>query len=182
MADTPVHSIRASWASSSAARATMQANRSRDTTPELAVRRRVHAVGMRYLVNARPEPDLRRTVDLLFRRPRVAVLVDGCFWHGCPEHHQAPKANAIFWSEKVRMNRARDAETNHLLTARGWLVLRFWEHEIRADPQLVATHIVEAVRARSADALAKQSVENRSKVAGEPLAPDREGTVEQQVR
>lgn len=124
----------------------MRANRGRDTEPELKVRRLVHAAGLRYRVNVRPEPDLRRTVDMLFRRAKVVVLIDGCFWHGCPKHHQPPKTNVTFWSSKVAGNRARDEDTNRALESRGWLVLRFWEHEVVADPELVAAQIHAAVR------------------------------------
>ena len=131
-----------SWASSPVARATMRGNRARDTKPELAVRRRLHAAGLRYRVNARPEKDLRRTVDILFRPARVVVLIDGCHWHGCPEHYIAPKANGGYWSDKVATNRTRDAETTRVLTERGWLVLRFWKHE---DPAVVAERIVTVV-------------------------------------
>ncbi|MFJ6654114.1 very short patch repair endonuclease [Microbacterium sp. NPDC091313] len=127
------------------ARATMRGNRARDTKPELAVRRRLHAAGLRYRVNARPEKDLRRTVDILFRPARVVVLIDGCYWHGCPEHYIAPKANGGYWSDKVATNRTRDAETTRVLTERGWLVLRFWEHE---DPAVVAERIVAVVNER----------------------------------
>lgn len=182
MADIRVASQRASWASSPAARATMRANRGRDTAPELAVRRRVHAAGLRYRVNARPEPDLRRTVDMLFRRSRVVVLVDGCFWHGCAEHHQTPKANANFWSEKLRTNRVRDAETNRLLTERGWLVLRFWEHEVQAQPDVVVGRIIGAVRCRSLDSLTEHRVENRSEEPVDPFASHDESAIQQQVR
>ncbi len=120
----------------------MQGNRSRDTAPELAVRRLVHAVGLRYRVNARPLPTLRRTADLVFTRRRVAVFIDGCFWHGCAEHHRQPGANADYWSAKVARNRERDADTDAALTAAGWTVLRFWSH---VDPVEVAEAIVEAV-------------------------------------
>ncbi len=123
----------------------MRGNRSRDTKPELAVRRLLHAAGYRYRVNARPEKDLRRTVDILFCAARVAVLIDGCYWHGCPEHYIAPKANGGYWSDKVARNRARDADTNQVLTERGWLVLRFWEHE---DPTVVAEQIIAVVDER----------------------------------
>ncbi len=138
-----------SWASSPHARSTMRANRGRDTTPELAVRRLVHGAGLRFRVNARPETDLRRTVDLLFRRSRVVVLIDGCFWHGCPQHHQAPRTNAQFWSDKIRRNRERDAETDRILAERGWSVMRFWEHEVRTDVDRVAAEVIAAVRSRS---------------------------------
>ncbi|WP_152185462.1 very short patch repair endonuclease [Segeticoccus rhizosphaerae] len=119
---------RKSWASTPAARATMQANRGRDTRPELALRRALHSRGLRYYVNRRPEKTIRRTADIVFPRARVAVFVDGCFWHGCPEHHTVAKANARFWADKVTHNRVRDLETNELLRGRGWNVLRIWEH------------------------------------------------------
>ena len=120
----------------------MRANKGRDTKPELAVRRLVHASGLRYRVNATPAKELRRTADLLFRPSRVAVFIDGCYWHGCPEHYTAPKANGGFWANKVARNRERDAETTLVLEERGWEVLRFWEHE---DPAEVASIIIEVV-------------------------------------
>jgi DNA mismatch endonuclease (patch repair protein) len=123
----------------------MQGNRGRDTRAELAVRRLVHAAGLSYRVNARPEPDLRRTADLLFTRVRVAVFIDGCYWHGCPEHFSVPATNLDYWSTKISQNQARDLETTALLAARGWLVRRFWEHE---PPTTVAERIAELVQAR----------------------------------
>jgi len=121
----------------------MLANRGRDTGPELAVRRLIHARGLRYRVNARVETDLRRTADLLFTRRRVAVFIDGCYWHGCPIHFQTPKTNTAFWSEKIYRNKCRDAETTALLTERGWTVLRFWSHE---SPAAVADRIEDVIR------------------------------------
>jgi len=121
----------------------MQANRRRDTAPEMAVRRLVHAAGLRYRVDCRPLPDLNRRADLVFTRAKVAVFVDGCFWHGCPEHHTVAKSNAQFWAEKVRKNRERDAETDRVLEAAGWTVIRCWEHE---DPPDVASRVIRAVR------------------------------------
>src|SRR5690348_16964701 len=106
----------------------MRANRGRDTGPELALRRALHSRGLRYFVNRRPVKTIRRTADIVFPGARVAVFVDGCFWHGCPDHHTAAKANADFWAAKVLGNRARDAETDRLLTDSGWTVLRVWEH------------------------------------------------------
>lgn len=123
----------------------MQGNRSRDTQAELAVRRLVHAAGLRYRVNARPECDLRRTADLLFTRARVVVLIDGCYWHGCPEHFKMPSTNRDYWEGKIGRNRLRDVETTALLEERGWRVLRFWEHE---TPASIATSIVGVVRGR----------------------------------
>ncbi|MBY0287286.1 MAG: very short patch repair endonuclease [Mycobacteriaceae bacterium] len=134
-----------SWASSDQTRRAMRANKSRDTVPELAVRRLVHAMGLRYRVNARPLPDLRRTADLVFPRRRVAVFIDGCFWHGCPTHHRQPAANAEYWTAKVERNRARDRDTDNELKDAGWTVLRYWAHEA---PDRVAAEIYEAVTAR----------------------------------
>lgn len=121
----------------------MQGNRSRDTKPELAVRRILHAKGLRYRVSFRPLPTLRRTADIVFTRSRVAVFIDGCFWHGCPQHYRAPGSNVPYWTAKVSRNRSRDVETTELLEAAGWMVLRFWAHE---DPATVAYEIGEAVR------------------------------------
>lgn len=134
-----------SWASTPGSRASMQANRGRDTAPELAVRRRLHAMGLRYRVSVRPVQNLRRTADIVFARARIAVFIDGCFWHGCPEHYQAPVRNGDFWLAKRTRNRERDAETDASLTAAGWTPLRFWEHVVRADPALVAVTVAAAV-------------------------------------
>jgi DNA mismatch endonuclease (patch repair protein) len=123
----------------------MQGNRARDTKAEIAVRRLVHAMGLRYRVNAQPEPDFRRSADLLFRPTKVVVFIDGCYWHGCPEHFKAPQTNTDYWSGKVERNRARDVETSHILEQRGWFVLRFWEHE---EPRLVADRIAGVVGER----------------------------------
>ena len=111
-----------SWASSAAVRRVMQSNRPRDTAPEWAVRRAVHALGLRYRVSVRPEPALRRTADLVFTRARVAVFVDGCFWHGCPEHRTHPRTNATYWAEKIDGTIARDLDTTSQLEATGWTV------------------------------------------------------------
>src|SRR5580698_401310 len=132
-----------SWASTPAIRRVMQGNKSRDTKPEVAVRSAVHALGMRYRVSARPLRDLRRTADLVFRNARVAVFVDGCFWHGCPKHHAPPKTNSGYWATKVQGNRNRDRDTNQRLREEHWTVLRFWSHE---EPLSVATQIANVVR------------------------------------
>jgi DNA mismatch endonuclease (patch repair protein) len=106
----------------------MLANRGCDTGPELALRRAVHARGLRFFVNRRPVKNLRRTADIVFPTARVAVFVDGCFWHGCPLHHTVAKTNAEFWRAKVEGNRRRDKETDQMLLVRGWTVIRIWEH------------------------------------------------------
>lgn len=127
----------------------MLGNRRRDTTPELAVRRLVHAAGLRYRVDVRPLPQLNRKADLVFRRAKVAVFIDGCFWHGCPEHHTVARTNAVYWADKVRGNRERDAETDRTLANHGWTVVRIWEHE---DPVSGAERVVAAARAASGSA------------------------------
>lgn len=137
-----------SWASSAARRRNMQAIRSRDTQPERLIRRLVHASGLRYRVAAKPIPDLRRTADIVFRPAKVAVFIDGCYWHGCPEHYVPPRTNPGYWSDKVARNMSRDRDTNERLEAAGWLVLRFWEHEASDD---CALSIVDSVQRRRQD-------------------------------
>ncbi|MFF7599903.1 very short patch repair endonuclease [Streptomyces mirabilis] len=122
-----------SWASSAARRRNMQAIRSRDTRPELLVRRLLHAHGLRYRVAAKPLPGLRRTADIVFRPAKLAVFIDGCYWHGCPEHYTPPKTNPGYWSDKVTRNVIRDRDTDKRLREAGWTVLRFWEHESPDD-------------------------------------------------
>ncbi|WP_406326617.1 very short patch repair endonuclease [Streptomyces sp. NBC_01617] len=135
-----------SWAASDSVRSVMRANRSKDTKPELRLRSLVHGAGLRYRVSTRPLPDLRRTADLVFVKARVAVFVDGCFWHGCPEHLRPARKNSEFWSEKIAANRARDEETGRVLTEAGWMVVRVWEHE---DPADAARRVIAAVTDRS---------------------------------
>jgi DNA mismatch endonuclease (patch repair protein) len=125
----------------------MQANKGRDTKPELALRRAVHGLGLRYRVSVRPLSAVRRTADLVFTRAKVAVFLDGCFWHGCPEHHTKSATNAAYWAEKVRRNRLRDAETDRLLAEAGWRVVRIWEHE---DPIEAGQRVAETVQERRA--------------------------------
>ena len=127
----------------------MQGNRSRDTKPELAVRSAVHRRGIRFRVSSRPLPELRRTADLVLRKTKIAVFVDGCYWHGCPEHHTQPATNSEYWADKIARNVERDAETTDRLREAGWTVLRFWEHE---DPEAVADQVQAKVQA----ALAKE--------------------------
>jgi DNA mismatch endonuclease (patch repair protein) len=110
-------------------RARMQAQRERDTGIERAIRSRLHARGLRYRLHQRLLGGSRREADLVFPRSRVAVFVDGCFWHGCPEHATWPKHNADFWRAKIERNVERDRDTDARLAAEGWHVVRVWEHE-----------------------------------------------------
>jgi DNA mismatch endonuclease, patch repair protein len=125
----------------------MQSNKRRDTKPELALRKAVHALGLRYRVDAKPLVSMRRRADMVFSRAKVAVFLDGCFWHGCPEHHTKAKANAEFWADKVTGNRARDRDTDARLADAGWACVRVWEHE---DPVEAAARVADVVRARGA--------------------------------
>jgi len=115
----------------------------RDTAPELRLRSELHRLGLRYGIDRRPVPDLRRRADIVFRPSKVAVFVDGCFWHGCPDHMTWPAANAEWWRAKIGRNRSRDQDTDRQLEAAGWTSIRIWEHE---DMRLAARRIAIAVR------------------------------------
>ncbi|MEW6319510.1 MAG: DNA mismatch endonuclease Vsr [Acidobacteriota bacterium] len=114
--------------SSTGARRRMQATRRRDTPCELALRSWLHRLGMRFRVDW-PVPGTRRRADVALVASRVAIFVDGCFWHGCPIHGTWPKSNAEWWRRKLQTNVARDRDTDARLTALGWQVFRVWEHE-----------------------------------------------------
>lgn len=130
----------------------MSRQSSRDAAPEVAVRRLLHAAGLRYRVNV-PVPGMpRRTIDIVFTKAKIAVFIDGCFWHGCPEHATQPEANAEWWRTKLDKNMARDVEMTDHLTAEGWTVLRFWEHESPA-------HVADRVAACVADRRDGQTLE-----------------------
>jgi len=99
------------------------------TRCELELRRALHAMGFRYHVNCCPISGLRSKADIVFSRYRVAVYVDGCYWHNCPTHGTRPKNNASWWAEKLERNRERDHKTAVALRNAGWTVIRIWEHE-----------------------------------------------------
>lgn len=118
--------------------------RQKGTGAEVALRRELYRGGLRYRVEFEVLKKPRRVADVAFPGLRIAVFVDGCFWHGCPEHATWPKQNAEFWCQKIEANRLREADTNERLRSIGWTVLRFWEHgpPIKAAEtiaQLVAT-------------------------------------------
>jgi DNA mismatch endonuclease (patch repair protein) len=121
--------------------------RQRDTAAEWALRRALHRRKLRYRLNYRVLERPRRVADPAFPPLRVAVFVDGCFWHGCPDHVTWPNSNAEFWRAKIEANRARDADTNTRLLAAGWHVLRVWEHE---SPDQAAARIEDFVRSLKA--------------------------------
>jgi DNA mismatch endonuclease (patch repair protein) len=103
--------------------------RRRDNERELSLRRALHAEGFRFRATY-PVPGLRRrTIDIAFTRRRVAVFLDGCFWHGCPSHGTDPRSNSAWWAQKIAANQARDRDTDQHLVSLGWRVVRIWEHE-----------------------------------------------------
>ncbi|WAM18122.1 very short patch repair endonuclease [Rhodococcus sp. JS3073] len=122
--------------------ARMRAQRRRDTAPELALRRELHRRGVRYYVDRAPMKGIRRRADLVFPRRKVAVYVDGCFWHSCPQHATFPKSNAQWWAEKLAGNVTRDRDTDTRLADAGWTVVRIWEHE---NPAVAADRVQEAL-------------------------------------
>lgn len=132
-------------ASSAAALNRMKAVRQRDTAAELAIRRLLHALGLRYRVHWSIVAGSRRRADLVFAAARVAVFIDGCFWHSCPLHATHPKTNASWWAAKLAENRRRDEHTDQQLGAAGWRVVRVWEHEA---PGGAAARIARTVRSR----------------------------------
>ncbi|MBE8519984.1 very short patch repair endonuclease [Amycolatopsis sp. H6(2020)] len=107
----------------------MSRQKSRNTQVELALRKALHAAGLRYRIHRRPVSGVRREADIIFVGAKVAVFVDGCFWHGCPDHATWPKNNAEFWRAKIEGNRRRDGDTDARLAEAGWLAVRVWEHE-----------------------------------------------------
>jgi DNA mismatch endonuclease (patch repair protein) len=123
----------------------MKANRGRDTGPELGLRRELHRRGLRYRVHIDPVPGLRCRPDIVFTSVRVAVFVDGCFWHSCPEHATSPRANQAWWRDKLADNVRRDRRNDSALAAAGWVVVRVWEHEPVSEG---ADLVEEAVRRR----------------------------------
>ncbi|MGW7535263.1 very short patch repair endonuclease [Amycolatopsis sp. NPDC054798] len=138
---TPVERLE----TTSAVSARMSRQKSRNTGIEMALRKILHAAGYRYRVHRRPVKGVRREADLVFGPARVAVFVDGCFWHGCPEHGTWPKNNADYWRTKIETNRRRDANTDALLLEAGWLSVRIWEHEAS---DVAASRVIETVQER----------------------------------
>ena len=150
MCDAPVpqHVPAHPGSSSTAVSARMSTARRRDTAPEIALRHELHALGLRYRVTYPVPGQRRRTIDVAFTRLRLAIFVDGRFWHGCPEHGTRPRSNSAWWQQKLAANTARDRDTDRLLTEAGWTVLRFWEH---TDPSEAARLVAQALSALRED-------------------------------
>jgi DNA mismatch endonuclease (patch repair protein) len=126
----------------------MQHNRPRDTSLEVAVRSALHRAGLRFYKHRRPIPGLRCEPDILFPAVRLAVFVDGCFWHACPEHASFPETNAAWWRAKLQANQARDRRNDEALRAAGWVVLRLWEHGGVDEVVAEISDLVEKLRRR----------------------------------
>lgn len=139
---------RAPSASSPLVRQTMQKVRRRDTAAELLLRKSLFRLGLRYRLHAKPVEAVRCKADIVFRSVRVCVFVDGCYWHGCSRHFRPPSTNASWWSEKIADNRMRDRRQSRILRQYGWVVIRFWEHQITSNASSCAKRVYAAVRER----------------------------------
>lgn len=111
----------------------MKTQRRRDTRPELELRSALHALGLRFRLDRAPVAGMRSRADVVFGPAKVAVFVDGCFWHSCPTHGTLPKNNGRWWTEKLQENAARDARVDRALIGHGWKPLRVWEHDDMCD-------------------------------------------------
>jgi DNA mismatch endonuclease, patch repair protein len=131
------------WTTTAAVRKSMQGNRSRDTKPEKVLRSLLHRRGLRFRVCCPPLATSRLTADVVFTRARVAVFIDGCYWHGCPAHYRQPKTNPDYWSAKIARNQERDQGFDEELDQAGWTVIRVWAHE---DPGDIADRVEQKVR------------------------------------
>lgn len=138
---------------SAAVRDRFRRQRVRDTAPEMALRRQLHALGLRYRIDHPVLTGVRRRPDVVFRTARVAVFVDGCFWHRCPLHAVPPRNNAGWWADKLQRTVDRDRDTDHRLDAAGWLPVRVWEHE---PSDQAATRIRDVVLTRTQATLASR--------------------------
>ncbi|WP_419919390.1 very short patch repair endonuclease [Candidatus Poriferisocius sp.] len=124
----------------------MSRQRTRDTEPEMVLRRELHRRGLRYRVGYPVPGNPRRSIDIAFVGLRLAVFVDGCFWHGCPTHGTWPRNNAEWWKNKIEANRRRDTDTDRLLREGGWEPLRLWEHEIVTAADRVQMAYIQRLR------------------------------------
>ncbi|WBB82409.1 very short patch repair endonuclease [Micromonospora sp. WMMD882] len=143
----------------------MKRQRRRDTSPELAVRQELHRAGLRYRIHVPVPGMVRRTMDICFPKARLSIFIDGCYWHGCPDHGTMPKSNSQWWAHKLARNQERDAETSAHLKSLGWTVMRFWSHE---SPDRVAEVVGAHVRGEHALTQSERS----SLKAGSPVGPE----------
>ena len=143
-------------ASSEAVRERMRLQPRNHTSCEMVIRSALHRRGLRFRVNCRPLASYRRHADIVFPRMRLAVFVDGCFWHGCPYHGSTPRKNSRWWTLKILRNRMRDRDTTRFLQRHGWTVVRVWEHAAVDD---AVERVLAAIAARD-PASARKSLRN----------------------
>lgn len=124
----------------------MRRQKTTNTGPEIAIRSALQRAGKRFRVNLPVPNRLRRTIDIAFPARKVAIFIDGCFWHGCPKHKQNPRNNSEWWHEKLQGNRDRDIDTDNVLKEAGWLVLRYWEHD---SPEYAVAEILGMIDLRN---------------------------------
>lgn len=124
----------------------MQAQPRLNTSCEMAIRRLLFSEGVRYRVHSRPISSLRREADIVFRKMKIAVFIDGCFWHGCPQHKKVIKTHRLWWERKISKTKERDMDTDEKLQSFGWTVIRIWEHE---NPEEAAGRILKALKTQN---------------------------------
>ncbi|MCK9608841.1 MAG: very short patch repair endonuclease [Methylomonas sp.] len=153
-------------ASSPEASRRMTKVRQTGTKAEMALRRELHRLGLRYRVNFQVLKKPRRIADVAFTKLKIAVYVDGCFWHGCPEHASWPKSYSEFWQQKIEANRARDVDTDAKLKEIGWTVIRIWEHE---RPEMAANAlktVIDTIRNGATPSLRPKNDDNEEDTDG----------------
>ena len=151
--------MNAIWDTDRTITARMQAQKVANTRPEVALRRLLHRRGLRFRLH-RPVPGMpRRTIDIAFVRERVAVFVDGCFWHACPKCYKRPKTNSAFWEKKREDNMARDRRVANQLRSRGWKVIRIWEHALRKSPRTCVSRILRGLSLDSPQSVIRSRVQ-----------------------
>lgn len=160
-----------------AVRRRMQRTRSRDNPFERAVRSQLYSRGLRYRIHY-PVPGMKRiTCDLALPGPRIAIFLDGCFWHGCEVHPPSVKKNAKFWLEKIERNRARDGRVRAHLDELGWTTLRFWEHEaVEAIVNNIVTTAEAISLANQSPRRGARSLQDMERPPGQFEAVDRNAT------
>jgi DNA mismatch endonuclease (patch repair protein) len=123
-------------------RLNMSRIRAKNTKPETSLRSALHLRGLRFRIHRN---DLPGSPDIVFPRHKIAIFIDGCFWHGCPKHGVHPRTNRKFWVDKIEANRKRDRRASRELRKLGWRVIRVWEHDVKRDVSRVLRSIESAV-------------------------------------